>query len=397
MTRRLLRVVTALGVLAALATPAAASDLEEELAEVQAQVSAVNEQIDAAAVQRNSVAGELVATEGRLDAMVVELNRTRLQLDLIRSDLNARRGQLSAVRAELTALYTALAETREKVDASRSQAEQWARQLYMSAGQDEAYLALAADELTDISVGIGYLGVIAAENDRSIVIYEALRQTEQRQAERVALRQAELSAEVAALGSVEAELAELEARQADQQAAIEAELARQKRLLSDLEHDITHFEGELASLEAEQARIEDAIRSELSSGGESPSSGFVRPVPGAITSPFGPRSHPILGYVRMHTGLDFSAPYGQDIRAAAAGRVILAGAYGGYGNTIVVDHGGGTATLYAHQSSLAVGYGAQVTAGQVVGYVGSTGLSTGPHLHFEVRVNGVPVDPVPYL
>ena len=122
---------------------------------------------------------------------------------------------------------------------------------------------------------------------------------------------------------------------------------------------------------------------------------FVRPVPGAITSAFGPRTHPILGYVRMHTGLDFRAPYGQAIALQHGGTVILAGSYGGYGNTVVIDHGGGVATLYAHQSSFACrGTVQQVSAGAIIGYVGSTGLSTGPHLHFEVRVNGSAGRPV---
>ena len=92
-----------------------------------------------------------------------------------------------------------------------------------------------------------------------------------------------------------------------------------------------------------------------------------------------------------------SASYGQPIQAGAPGVVILASYFGGYGNTVVIDHGGGMSTLYAHQSGLAVNSGASVEAGQVVGYVGSTGFSTGPHLHFEVRINGNPVNPVKYL
>ncbi|MDP8992104.1 MAG: M23 family metallopeptidase, partial [Actinomycetota bacterium] len=122
------------------------------------------------------------------------------------------------------------------------------------------------------------------------------------------------------------------------------------------------------------------------------------PIPGApVSSMFGGRVHPILGTVRMHNGLDFRAGTGTPIRAAAAGTVVYAGPRGGYGNTVVVDHGGPLATLYAHQSALYVQPGAAVTQGQVVGAVGSTGFSTGPHLHFEVRVNGVPANPLAYL
>jgi murein DD-endopeptidase MepM/ murein hydrolase activator NlpD len=109
------------------------------------------------------------------------------------------------------------------------------------------------------------------------------------------------------------------------------------------------------------------------------------------------RLHPILGYTRMHTGVDMSAPYGQEIKAGGAGRVILAGVYGGYGNTVIIDHGGGMTTLYAHQSQVNVAYGDEVAAAQVIGYIGTSGLSTGPHLHFEVRISGKPVDPVAYI
>jgi murein DD-endopeptidase MepM/ murein hydrolase activator NlpD len=122
------------------------------------------------------------------------------------------------------------------------------------------------------------------------------------------------------------------------------------------------------------------------------------PIPGApITSGFGPRVHPIYGDVRVHTGVDFGASYGTAIHAAADGVVVSAGPLGGYGNATVIDHGNGLATLYGHQSSIIVSPGQHVSRGQVIGYVGCTGLCTGPHLHFEVRVRGTPVDPMQYL
>jgi murein DD-endopeptidase MepM/ murein hydrolase activator NlpD len=110
-----------------------------------------------------------------------------------------------------------------------------------------------------------------------------------------------------------------------------------------------------------------------------------------VTSGFGWR------WGRMHEGIDIAAPFGAPIHAAAAGTVIYCGWLGGYGNLIVIDHGGGLATAYGHQSSLAVGCGTSVGQGQVVGYVGCTGHCFGPHVHFEVRVNGSPVDPLGYL
>jgi murein DD-endopeptidase MepM/ murein hydrolase activator NlpD len=101
--------------------------------------------------------------------------------------------------------------------------------------------------------------------------------------------------------------------------------------------------------------------------------------------------------MRMHNGVDMNASQGDAIKAAAAGRVILAGVKGGFGNTIMIDHGGGMVTLYAHQSRIGASVGQKVTAGETIGYIGSTGLSTGPHLHFEVRINGVPKNPTNYI
>jgi murein DD-endopeptidase MepM/ murein hydrolase activator NlpD len=123
------------------------------------------------------------------------------------------------------------------------------------------------------------------------------------------------------------------------------------------------------------------------------SGGFIRPVNGRITSGFGYRYHPILHRRKLHTGVDFGASHGTPIRAAAAGTVLLAGYSGGYGKCVIIYHGDGVSTLYGHCSSLGVSEGQEVKRGQVIARVGSTGMSTGPHLHFEVRRNGTPVRP----
>jgi murein DD-endopeptidase MepM/ murein hydrolase activator NlpD len=124
---------------------------------------------------------------------------------------------------------------------------------------------------------------------------------------------------------------------------------------------------------------------------------FTLPSSASTSSPFGWRVHPILGYRRFHSGLDFAASYGSTIRAADSGTVIMAGWYGGYGKTVIISHGDGVTTLYGHASELYVSEGQTVQRGQAIAAVGSTGLSTGPHLHFEVRRNGTPVNPANYL
>jgi murein DD-endopeptidase MepM/ murein hydrolase activator NlpD len=140
------------------------------------------------------------------------------------------------------------------------------------------------------------------------------------------------------------------------------------------------------------ARIRAAQAQHSSGATTTPSAaGLIWPVSGPVTSPFGWR------WGRMHTGIDIGVPYGTPIRAAAAGTVSYCGWEEGYGNFVVIDHGGNLATAYAHQSQIAVACGQQVAQGDVIGYVGCTGHCFGPHLHFEVRVDGNPVDPLGYL
>ena len=134
----------------------------------------------------------------------------------------------------------------------------------------------------------------------------------------------------------------------------------------------------------------DALVSEAGQG----SALMAAPVAGNITSWFGMRHHPILGYARMHAGVDFGAPYGSPIYAASDGVVDYAGWHGGHGNYVRLAHGGGIDTGYGHMSRIAVGVGTRVARGQVIGYVGSTGLSTGPHLHYELFRGGQAVDPL---
>ncbi len=256
--------------------------------------------------------------------------------------------------------------------------------------------SFSADTVTSVYVGLEYLSLLSAENDRSILVYESLQTQEERQQVRIESDEAEVLDQVVQLEDIEAQLAALADEQAEQAAAVAADLAALASKLDQVDHDIADFADQLDGLEAEQSRVEQLIEEEASKDGTAPGI-LVRPVPGAITSSFGMRMHPILGYSRMHTGVDISAPHGQEIKAGGSGRVILAGPYGGYGNTVIIDHGGGMTTLYAHQSQLNVSYGQQVAAADIIGYVGSTGLSTGPHLHFEVRLGGRVVDPEDYI
>jgi murein DD-endopeptidase MepM/ murein hydrolase activator NlpD len=192
----------------------------------------------------------------------------------------------------------------------------------------------------------------------------------------------------------ENEMKELEVLEDSKQKVINSLSVEEKELQVKI-GDLNDFKEEL------QKQINDVftninnnsnVDSKVSSG-----EGFLRPASGVITSPYGPRVHPIFGTNGFHTGVDFGAPNNSPIYASKSGKVVFAGVQSGYGNTVIIDHGGGIQTLYAHCSSILVSYGQTVTRGHVIAKVGSTGNSTGPHLHFEVRVNGNHTNPMNYL
>ena len=179
----------------------------------------------------------------------------------------------------------------------------------------------------------------------------------------------------------------------------EAEAVQQEGLINRLTQDRAALEAAEAQLARDSESIAALIRQKVaaSTGVVRGTGRFIYPVNGPITSGFGNRRHPILGTNRFHAGVDFGASQGTTIHAADSGRVIVAGWSGGYGRTVVIDHGGGITTLYGHASRLFVTVGQNVAQGQAIAAVGSTGLSTGPHLHFEVRQNGNPINPMGYL
>jgi murein DD-endopeptidase MepM/ murein hydrolase activator NlpD len=184
-----------------------------------------------------------------------------------------------------------------------------------------------------------------------------------------------------------------------QKAEYEAQATSQQDMIGRLHTDRRALEAAEVQLAKDSSTIATLIQQRSGRTGviRRGNGRMVYPCAGEITSNFGFRMHPILGYMKFHAGMDFGADYGSAIFAAESGTVIFAGWYGGYGNAVILDHGGSITTLYGHTSELYVEEGQTVQRGQPIAAVGSTGLSTGPHLHFEVRENGEPVDPIAYL
>jgi murein DD-endopeptidase MepM/ murein hydrolase activator NlpD len=269
---------------------------------------------------------------------------------------------------------------------------------------DMGYLAvlLASKSFTDFVERWQDLRLLIASNQREVA--------ERKQAEaRVLSAQSSLQATQAAL---------MAQQQQEQRARNQLDtLADERRSLVALADDQRrHIAGEVAQMEdltaAEDAQLRafiverqreleaqrEAARRAAGIVGQTTAPGVLAwPVFGTITSPFGYRRSPFGGGMEFHQGLDIAAPMGTTVTAAASGTVISAGWYGGYGNYILIDHGGGMATGYGHLSQIFVSAGQQVQKGQAIGAVGSTGMSTGPHLHFEVRLSGKPADPAAYL
>jgi murein DD-endopeptidase MepM/ murein hydrolase activator NlpD len=181
----------------------------------------------------------------------------------------------------------------------------------------------------------------------------------------------------------------------------ETQLVRQNALADRLNSDRMALDAALARLEQDSSTIGQLIRSRGTNRSRPQiqvgNGRLSYPVYGPVSSEFGWRVHPISGTERLHAGIDFAVDYGTPIFAAGGGTVIFSGWYGGYGYAVILDHGGGITTLYAHADELLVSEGIWVNAGTIIAKVGSTGYSTGPHLHFEVRENGEPVDPRGYL
>ena len=173
-----------------------------------------------------------------------------------------------------------------------------------------------------------------------------------------------------------------------------AEKAKMDAEYAELQHNSEEIKAMIQQMEEEERRRQEEAEAAASAGGTGE---LAWPVNGPITSPFGWRIHPIWGTQIFHAGIDIAADYGQPVRAADSGTVIYAGWLGGYGNAVMINHGGGMVTLYGHNSSFTVDEGEHVSRGQTIALAGSTGNSTGPHCHFEVRIHGEVTQPLSYL
>ncbi len=377
------------------AAPAGADTIVERKQSVDAKIAALGEQVAETQQQEASLRAQVESASFEIRALAQRVSDISVELKPLERELELRRERLRRLN-ELFRLQTerlkllrrqhaiALHRLGDRVD-----------RLYRQEQTDTLSLLLTSTSFTDALDMFDYLRRIADEDQRIANQVGAAKKRVRTQREETRTTRKRHRQETRVVAVRVGQIRALRDRlAASRSGLVAAQVERQQDLaeLSAAEREHVAEMEALQQVSSELAAKIQAAQAAAGTGGGSPSAaGYVWPVLGPVTSPFGWR------WGRMHEGIDIAAGSGTPIRAAAAGTVIYAGWLGGYGNLTIIDHGGGVATAYGHQSSLAASTGAYVAQGQVTGYVGSTGHSTGAHLHFEVRVNGVPQDPLGYL
>ncbi|SDF27413.1 murein hydrolase activator EnvC family protein [Sporomusa acidovorans] len=349
-------------------------DKQRELESVQQQMEMQQNKAAQAQQQVNSVSEQLRVIQGDLDAVTGEYNGIL--------------SQIAATEKQIEANTVVLAKV-EKNLAERSQIlNKRMRDIYKNGQMNYLDVLLGASDFSDFATRADLLKRVVNQDLTLVAQVKAER-------ELVVQKRAELERDKAALN-------DLKAQAAAKKAQMESRKTEQKKVLDSAVNERDTAEQAYKDLMETSNQIERMLRQIQSSGsgatGSAGGSGAMMwPVSGPITSPFGWRTHPISGSSRFHSGIDIGADYGDAVAAADSGVVVFSGWMGGYGKAVIIDHGNGISTLYGHNSELLVDEGARVQKGQTIARAGSTGYSTGPHVHFEVRENGTPVSPLGYL
>jgi murein DD-endopeptidase MepM/ murein hydrolase activator NlpD len=377
------------------ATPALAGDIHKQKAQVDAKISTLQGRIAAAQQRESSLSGQIASVTGQIRALEGQVVDVSVRLDVLVRDLALHQARLD----KLNALYGL--QTQKYLFEKQQYATALHRlnarlvDIYMSNDPNTLDIVLASKSFEDTMDQLDYLSAISGQ-DKQIAATVALAKRQARAAQlhtRAAKIRVQSEVQVVAVrtyqvGAVKARLLGADAtlttaRQDKHRSLVSVQATKQQYLAEE--------QGLLAESASLTAKIQAAQSGRSSADVTRSSAGLIWPVSGPVTSPFGMR------WGRMHEGIDVGVPDGTPIRAAAAGSVIYAGWEQGYGNFVVLDNGGNLATAYAHQSRIAVTIGQHVAQGDVIGYTGCTGYCLGPHLHFEVRINGSPVDPLGYL
>jgi murein DD-endopeptidase MepM/ murein hydrolase activator NlpD len=340
--------------------------------------------------------------EGQLNAATATEHQLTTELARLDQEVRDGEGRVSTARArqaeaerQVEVLRAQVGDAETAAVSARKLAADQAVLAYMRPDRESATALLAARDPQELGKMKALVGEVAQHN-QAVIKSRAAAEDDLRQKKHDAEQAQQLAQ--AASAQAESELAAVTQRRS-QQAALRDEVDRRIEALKIEQAALDREEAQLQAVIAERRRKVAAQPGASAGAGQSTApnlgrvsgSGLIWPASGTVTSGYGAR------WGTVHKGIDVANATGTPIWAAAAGEVYHAGGFGGYGNAVLIDHGSGMTTLYGHMSRVAVGVGQQVTQGQVIGYIGSTGNSTGPHLHFEVRIGESPRDPAPYL
>lgn len=376
--------------------PVAAADPATELRQVQDELAEVERAIRAARTEESSVGQSVIEAQAALSQALDWYDQAQSRVDESIAQVALTETMVTSLRGQVMTLESALARTGVDLRNTQKRLEETAVDLYMSAAAMPGMEVFGQDSAAEAVTAVAYSSAIFDRDDDVFDAYQLLEREEERQRSQVDLTRLQTESELQRL-RLQKDNLELERDAAGAALALaEVKAAEVETLLSSIQRDIAAAEEHKEGLEADAAALEDEIDRLARTDGIAPSV-LSWPIPGLVSSPYGYRIHPILGVRKLHTGIDINGSTGEPIAAAGGGTVILAQVYGGYGRAVVIDHGGGLTSLYAHMSGFGVSVGEEVDRGDLVGYVGCSGSCTGPHLHFEVRVNGAPVDPLDYL
>jgi murein DD-endopeptidase MepM/ murein hydrolase activator NlpD len=397
MARGLALVCVLIAVLAATAASAGADDWQKKQADIRDRLAILHNKVHWARSKERVLTSQISLVTARIRALQADVDRTEDRLNAIANDLSVRRNRLARLTLRYQLQTIRLRRLTRELAAAELTADQRLVAIYQEEDPEVVDVFLNAHSFTELLDQLDYLEEISRQ-DQAIAHQLSTAKTNV-----AAARSHTRQVRTQVFEATRSLQAQLDRRLAERARLVTAQSSLadarylKQRTLSSVHGKKSEFLHEIEGLRQASAAIAAKIRaaqsspSSYTSTGAVSSSGLIWPVNGPVTSPFGWR------WGRMHEGIDIGVPSGTPIAASASGSVIYAGWMSGYGNLVILDHGGGLATAYGHQSSIAVGVGQTVSQGQTIGYVGCTGHCFGPHLHFEVRVNGSPVDPLRYL
>ncbi len=324
------------------------------------------------------------------DITVLQARQARIQ-----GDLDAKRAELAEIQADLRAERARLARLRARLAEARAALSGRMIELYKADKPDVVTVVLEADGFADLLARTEFMTRVTKQDARIIAIVRAARLDAARTAKRLDRLEARGQRVAAAILARRDEVAAIKEQLVERRDSYAAVRSSRRETLVAVRSSRKEVEAHLAGLQKEQAAVRARLAKSAGLAGAGPikrgSGRLIYPASGPISSPFGMR------WGRLHAGIDIPLAVGTPLRAADGGRVAIAGFTGGYGNYTCIQHGSSLSTCYGHQSSIRVSVGQNVSQGQVIGASGNTGNSTGPHLHFEVRVGGSPVNPMGYL